>query len=303
MGRPPLRKSGAMTAAERQRRHRHKVKAERRQAEMAVARERSAVPFRDPEDMRAKAERATADGYLTEPVGLSDEQLLELATLLGIEVSAMEPLVQAGTAIWQWGYANPVSLKKRESAKKDALARCGQDLATAVEAVRGLDWPARLAVLKEYGYRNGDDYDELNLEEVFENDHDEPDLEKVFEEALERASHRNNDALRQLQADLRAAANLAQALTVAARRIEVKAGQPEKVDVRVAAEKIIEAYEEIAGTHFVNSQSVRRKGNPRRFVMRALDMLDYGQAEASVAIKRWCDRRPKTEKELPRDCG
>ena len=78
------------------------------------------------------------------------------------------------------------------------MTKCGKALAEAVEAVRSLDPTVRLAVLKEYGHLSGDDYDDLDPEE-----------------AIKRASQRNNDALRRYRADLKAAENLAQAITVA----------------------------------------------------------------------------------------
>src|SRR4051794_2429646 len=66
MGRPPLRKKGPMTAAERQRRHRRKVKIERRQAEIMAARERNSAVFKDPEYQRAKAERDVVESAKAE---------------------------------------------------------------------------------------------------------------------------------------------------------------------------------------------------------------------------------------------
>jgi hypothetical protein len=47
MGRPPLRKKGAMTAAERQRRHRRKLRKEQREAEVLATRVRHLQPQSD----------------------------------------------------------------------------------------------------------------------------------------------------------------------------------------------------------------------------------------------------------------
>src|SRR4051812_26780605 len=54
MGRPPLRKTGPMTAAERQRRHRRRIRAEHRQAEVAAKRERNEATHKDAERQLAK---------------------------------------------------------------------------------------------------------------------------------------------------------------------------------------------------------------------------------------------------------
>lgn len=231
---------------------------------------------------RKRKPRPPQDGYTVAPTLFSGEQLTELASLLNVKASAMCPLCQAGAVIWEWRYASLPTPKEI----RDTLAECGQALAKAVEAVRGLNRTDRLAVLKEYGYLDGNDYDELDPEDAFE-----------------QASQRNNDARRRYQADLKAAANLAQTLTVAASRIEIKAGQPEKVNVRVEAEKIIEAYEKITGADFVNSQRRGQNGVARQFVIKSLRMLDHKQAEAAGAIKIWCDRHSETEKELPRNDG
>ena len=60
MGRPPLRKKGAMTAAERQRRHRRKLRKEQREAEVLATRVRNMAAGHDPEYLRRKAERDRA---------------------------------------------------------------------------------------------------------------------------------------------------------------------------------------------------------------------------------------------------
>jgi hypothetical protein len=48
MGRPPIRKKGAMTAAERQRRHRRKLRAERRAAEIETKRAANSARAAEP---------------------------------------------------------------------------------------------------------------------------------------------------------------------------------------------------------------------------------------------------------------
>jgi len=50
LGRPSIRKKGAMTAAERQRRHRRKLRAARRAAEMAEQRVVNSARARQPRD-------------------------------------------------------------------------------------------------------------------------------------------------------------------------------------------------------------------------------------------------------------
>jgi hypothetical protein len=56
MARPTIFKKGAMTAAERQRRHRAKVRKQRRQDETAASRARNNAKLNDPEYRRRKAE-------------------------------------------------------------------------------------------------------------------------------------------------------------------------------------------------------------------------------------------------------
>lgn len=56
MGRPTIFKKGAMTAAERQRRRRVKLRKLRREEEQAASRERVEAMFSDPEYLRRKAE-------------------------------------------------------------------------------------------------------------------------------------------------------------------------------------------------------------------------------------------------------
>jgi hypothetical protein len=63
MARPTIFKKGAMTAAERQRRHRIKLRKQRREDEKAASRERAYAKFKDPEYLRQKAE---ADRLSTE---------------------------------------------------------------------------------------------------------------------------------------------------------------------------------------------------------------------------------------------
>jgi hypothetical protein len=203
----------------------------------------------------------------------SDAQLAELASLLNVDKSAMCPLCRAGAAISIWRSTSPALSVK---GTKDALVKYSKDLTSAVEAVRALDWPARFRVLREYGHSGGGDYEALD-----------------FAGASKEAGQRNNAASRRYQADLKAAANLAQALTVAARRIRVNPGQPEKIDARVEAEKIIEACEKITGAEFANSRRGGPKGAARRFVLRALDMLGHAQAEADGAIRVWVKRNRK----------
>lgn len=61
MGRPTIFKKGPLTPAERQRRHRKKLRKEKRAAEVIATRERNRARFDDPERQSRITERRAAD--------------------------------------------------------------------------------------------------------------------------------------------------------------------------------------------------------------------------------------------------
>ena len=79
MARPPLHPSGPMTAAERQRRHRRKVQAERRKAQKAAKRDsiQPAPHGLPPAAMRRRSRRRNV-GTTTDPVSLNREEVESL---------------------------------------------------------------------------------------------------------------------------------------------------------------------------------------------------------------------------------
>lgn len=87
MGRPPLRKKGAFTAAERQRRRRARLRKEKRAAEV------DAMRARNLEKLRSSQAKAEAEGYPEWTTALpvppldnpADELALQIADMLKVE--------------------------------------------------------------------------------------------------------------------------------------------------------------------------------------------------------------------------
>jgi hypothetical protein len=93
-----------------------------------------------------------------------------------------------------------------------------------------------------------------------------------------------------LDTDMRALDRLAVNLAVSQRRITVDAKRPENVFQRVAAEKLIEAYEQITNSRFVSSKE-RGKRAARLFVLRALEMMGIDPKTADGAIRAALKKR------------
>jgi hypothetical protein len=112
------------------------------------------------------------------------------------------------------------------------------------------------------------------------------------------------DALGKYKDDLAALTRLFENIAVVAKD-QLKRGAPRKSFERLAALRLIEVSEHVTHSDFVNTKRQGRNG-ARRFVVRALSMLEIDQPAAEVAIRYVMAQRKATDeqrKNYPSEMG